>query len=88
MDVKNTGARDGAEVVQLYISDLYASIAPPVKRLRGFQKINLKAGETRTVRFNIAPKDLAFVGLENKYVTEPGTFKIHIAQLDKDFELK
>ncbi len=88
VDVTNTGSRDGAEVVQLYVSDLVASIAPPVKRLRGFQKQLLKAGETKTLQFNISPKDLAFVGIDNKFVTEPGTFKIAIGKLVKNFELK
>ncbi len=87
VQVTNTGAREGKEVVQLYVSDLFASIAPSVKRLRGFQKINLKAGETQTVTFNITFKDLAFVGIDNKWITEPGAFKALIGGLSVDFEL-
>ncbi len=87
VQVTNTGGRAGKEVVQLYVSDLYASITPSVKRLRGFQKIDLKAGETRTVTFKITPQDLAFVGLTNKWVVEPGTFKALVGGLSADFEL-
>jgi beta-glucosidase len=88
VQVTNTGGREGKEVVQLYVSDLFASIAPSVKRLRGFQKVNLKAGETQTVTFNISFRDLAFVGINNKWVTEPGAFKALVGGLTADFELK
>ncbi len=87
VQVSNTGAREGKEVVQLYVSDLFASIAPSVKRLRGFQKIDLKAGETQTVTFNLSFKELAFVGIDNKWVTEPGAFKALIGGLSANFEL-
>ncbi|MFN7118418.1 MAG: glycoside hydrolase family 3 N-terminal domain-containing protein [Saprospiraceae bacterium] len=79
--VTNTGKREGKEVVQLYISDKVASITPPVKRLRGFEKVNLKAGESKTVTFSISTKDLAFVGLDNQWVTEPGEFEVIIGGL-------
>lgn len=88
VQVKNIGARAGKEVVQLYVSDLYASIAPSVKRLRGFQKIDLAAGEIKTVTFKITFPDLAFVGIDNKWVTEPGAFKALVGGLSADFELK
>lgn len=84
----NTGKREGKEVVQLYISDKVASITPPVKRLRGFEKVNLKAGESKTVTFSIQAKDLAFVGLDNKWVTEPGEFEVMIGGLRDMFVLK
>ncbi len=80
VDVTNSGKREGKEAVLLYISDLVATgITPDVKRLRGFDKITLKPGETKTVSFTIKPDDLAFVNLDNKRITEPGEFKIQIA---------
>ncbi len=80
--VTNTGNREGKEVVQLYISDEIASLTPDVKRLRGFDKINLKAGESRQVTFKIPVKDLAFVNTNNKRVVEQGDFKIQVAGLN------
>ena len=87
VQVTNSGARAGQEAVQLYVSDLFASIAPSVRRLRGFQKITLQAGETQTVTFKITAADLAFVGVDNKWVTEPGDFKAMIGELSVDFKL-
>ena len=84
--VKNTGKREGKEVVQLYIADKVASIAPSVKRLRGFEKINIKAGESKTVEFSIQPKELAFVNTDNKWVTEPGEFEVQIGGMKKTFK--
>ncbi|UII28104.1 glycoside hydrolase family 3 C-terminal domain-containing protein [Fulvivirga maritima] len=72
--VKNTGKREGKVTIELYSSDLYASITPNNKRLKRFEKISLKPGEEKTVSFKIAPKDLAFVNAEGKKVTEPGDF--------------
>ncbi|MDX1939028.1 MAG: glycoside hydrolase family 3 N-terminal domain-containing protein [Saprospiraceae bacterium] len=86
--VTNNGNRDGKEVVQLYISDKIASITPPVKRLRGFEKIMLKAGESKTLTFSVSPKDLAFVGQENKWIIEPGEFEVNIGGLKGIFVLQ
>jgi len=83
VDVTNTGDREGKEVVQLYVNDLVASISPPVKKLRDFDKIDLKAGETKTVTFSISPDDLSFVGRDNKRITEPGEFNVQIGSLSK-----
>ncbi len=77
--VKNTGNREGKEVVQLFVSDLIASLTPDVKRLRGFEKIDLKPGESKTVTFKLPLKDLAFVNTDNKRTLEAGDFKILIA---------
>ncbi|MEO6638178.1 MAG: glycoside hydrolase family 3 N-terminal domain-containing protein [Ginsengibacter sp.] len=77
--VKNTGSREGKEVVQLFTSDLVASLTPDVKRLRGFEKVDLKAGESKTVTFRLPIKDLAFVNIDNKKTIEAGEFKIMIA---------
>jgi beta-glucosidase len=76
--VTNTGTRDGKEVAQLYIRDLVGSIARPVKELKGFQKLFLKAGESRTISFTISPNDLKFYNSDLKYVAEPGAFKLFI----------
>lgn len=78
VQVQNTGRRTGQEVVQLYVRDLYASIAPPNRRLRGFQKVTLQPGETKTVTFPIRVQDLAFIGLDDKPVVEPGDFEVVI----------
>ncbi|MDA9554823.1 glycoside hydrolase family 3 C-terminal domain-containing protein [Pelobium sp.] len=88
VDVTNTGSRQGKETVQLYLSDLYASITPDVKRLKGFDKIDLKPGETKTVRFTLTKNELAFVNQYNKKVVEPGDFEISIAQLKTKFSVK
>lgn len=85
--VTNSGDRSGAEVVQLYISDSVATIVPSVKRLRGFEKINLDAGASQTVSFTISPRDLAFVGRANKWITEPGDFRVRISDLNQGFVL-
>jgi len=88
VDVTNTSDRKGKEVVQLFISDLYASITPSVKRLRGFEKISLDAGETKTVTFSVRPRDIAFVNQQNKWMAEKGQFKVLIYQLKENFSLK
>ncbi len=83
--VKNTGARDGKHTVELYSRDMYASITPNMKRLRAFQKIDLEAGETKTVSFSINKDDLAFVNEQLKTITEPGDFKVMIGNLSAGF---
>ncbi|HNK30237.1 MAG TPA: fibronectin type III-like domain-contianing protein, partial [Ferruginibacter sp.] len=79
-----TGTRDGKETVQLYIRDLVGSITRPVKELKGFQKIALKAGESRTVTFSITPNDLKFYNGDLKYDWEPGEFSIMIGANSRD----
>ena len=76
--VTNAGKRDGAEVVQLYIRDLVGSITRPVKELKGFEKIFLKAGESKTVTFKITPELLRFYDYDLKQVAEPGDFDVMI----------
>ena len=85
VDVTNTGERDGKETVLLFTSELYASIAPDTRRLRAFNKIDLKAGETKTVTFKISPKDIAYVNDDGKTAAEPGEFKIQIANQTLNF---
>lgn len=79
--VANTGAREGKEVVQLYVRDLVASVDPPNRRLRGYQKIALAAGERRTVTFRLPIQDLAFIGRDDKPVVEPGDFDVLVGGL-------
>ena len=78
IEVTNTGTRDGAEVVQLYIRDVVGSITRPVKELRGFEKVFLKAGEKKTVIFTISAHTLSFYNADLKWVAEPGDFEIQI----------
>lgn len=86
VDVTNTGNLEGKEVVQLYSSDLYASLTPDVKRLRRFEKISLNPGETKTVTFTLKLQDLSFINLENKRVVEPGDFKFEIGSSSDNIE--
>ena len=85
VQVSNTGNKEGKEVVDLYLSDLYASISPDVKRLKGFEKINLMPGETKTVTFKLTKEELSFINADLKKVVEPGDFEIQIGDLKKTF---
>lgn len=80
----NAGKYDGKEVVQLYTRDLVGSITRPVKELKGFQKISLKAGESRQVSFTISENDLKFYNSDLKFVAEPGDFKLFIGTNSRD----
>ncbi len=77
--IKNTGSVEAVEIVQLYIRDLAASITRPVRELKGFQRLNLKPGESKTVKFELTKDDLAFPGQDMTMVTEPGQFHVWIA---------
>ena len=82
--VTNSGDKEGKEVVQLYIHDVVGSSTRPVKELKGFQKIELKAGETKTVTFKITPEDLKFYNYDLKYDWEAGDFEIMIGGNSRD----
>ena len=82
--VTNSGKMEGKEVVQLYIRDVVGSITRPVEELKGFQKIDLKAGESKTVTFKITPEDLKFYNGDLKYDWEPGEFTIMIGTNSED----
>ncbi|HOF99363.1 MAG: Periplasmic beta-glucosidase precursor [Bacteroidetes bacterium ADurb.BinA395] len=82
--VTNTGKTDGEEVVQCYIRDMVGSVTRPVKELKGFEKIFLKAGESKEVSFTITPDLLAFHRLDMTYGTEPGDFKLFIGGNSRD----
>ncbi len=87
VSVRNTGARAGAEVVQVYVSDHAASVTPPVKRLRRFAKVWLAPGESREVRFSLAPDELSFIGPDSRPRLEPGAFSVSVGGLKQEFEL-
>ena len=81
VDVKNTGSRVGKESVLLYSSDLVASIVPDNKRLRDFTKVELQAGETKTVTFTLPGKSMAFVGADGRWILEEGDFLLKVSGL-------
>ena len=78
IDLKNTGKREGKEVVQLYVSDVYSSVAMPVRQLRDFRKVALQAGETQTVRLSIPVSELTILNEKNEAIVEPGEFEIQV----------
>ena len=80
VDLKNTGNYEGQEVVQLYIRDLVGSVTRPVKELKGFEKVNLKKGETKTVSFEISSEDLKFYTIEMKNEAESGSFEVFVGE--------
>jgi len=81
VEVINTGDIAAKETVQLYLSDLVASVTPVVRQLKRFEKVDVPAGQTRTVRFELGWDDLAFIGRDNVPVVEPGQFKISVGEL-------
>ena len=86
-DLTNTGQREGAEIVQMYIRDVVSSVTRPVKELKGFQKVTLRPGESKTVTFEITPELLAFYDINMKYVVEPGDFTIMVGNSSRDEDL-
>ncbi|QTT80993.1 beta-glucosidase BglX [Pseudomonas chlororaphis] len=82
--LKNTGKRDGETVVQLYIQDVAGSMIRPIKELKDFQKVQLKAGEQKVIRFSISEDDLKFYNAQLKYAAEPGEFKVEIGLDSRD----
>lgn len=86
--VENTGGRDGVEICQLYINDLVSSVARPVKELKDFRRIALRAGERQTVRFTVTPDRLAFCGPDMKPVVEPGDFEVLVGGSSRDEDLQ
>ena len=88
VQLTNTGARGGHEVVQVYSRDLFASITPAVKRLRRFEKVYLLPGESKTVRFTLMPTDFSFVNADLVDVTEKGGFEVQVGKLRHSFEYK
>jgi beta-glucosidase len=86
--VKNSGGRAGKEVVQLYLNERFASVTPPLKRLKRFAKVLLQPGESRQVSFELASDDLSFISADNKRIVEPGVFDVRVGGLQQTFEWK
>lgn len=87
-DVTNTGKMDGTEIVQLYIRDEYGSVTRPVKELKGFQRVFLKAGETKRVEFAVTPDELKFYTARGVWEVEPGDFTILVGSSSADNDLQ
>jgi beta-glucosidase len=85
--VMNTGDRHGKDVVQLYLSDLFASVTPSVKELARFAKVDLAPGESTRLSFTLRADDFSFVGRDGSSVVEPGAFRVQVEELDASFEL-
>ncbi len=88
VQVTNGSERPGKETVQLYLSDVVASVTPPVKVLKRFEKVEVPAKGTKTVRFELRWEDLAFIGRDNKPVVEPGDFKIQVGKMSVSFRAR
>jgi beta-glucosidase len=88
VEVTNTGKRAGTEVVQMYIRDCISSVTRPVKELKGFQKVSLRPGESRTVALDITPESLAFYDIKMKFAVEPGDFEIMVGDSSRDTDLQ
>ncbi|MDB2658631.1 glycoside hydrolase family 3 C-terminal domain-containing protein [Flavobacteriaceae bacterium] len=87
-EITNTGEVDGEEIAQLYIRDNVSSVTRPVKELKGYQRVFLKAGETKKIKFTINSESLAFYDINMNYVVEPGTFTIMTGSSSNDKDLK
>lgn len=87
-EITNTGEVDGEEVAQLYIRDNVSSVTRPIKELKGYQRVFLKAGETKTVEFTLGAESLAFYDIDMNYVVEPGTFTIMTGSSSNNKDLK
>jgi len=86
--VRNTGARAGDEVVQLYIRDLLASVARPVMELKGFERVHLAPGEETVVTFTIGPEHLRMLDASMQWIVEPGAFRVMVGSSSKDIRLR
>jgi len=88
VEVTNTGKRQGDEVLQMYIRDCFSSVTRPVKELKGFQRVSLQPGQTRTVSFEITSELLSFYDVNMKHVVEPGEFEIMVGNSSRDGDLQ
>ncbi len=87
VDVENTGGREGTEIVQLYVNDVYSSVTTPLKELKAFQRVMLKPGEKRTVRLEVPYERLALVNRNMETVVEPGEFEVMVGGSSRDQDL-
>jgi beta-glucosidase len=89
VDIKNTGKREGDEVVQLYVHDVICSVKRPIKELRGFERISLNPGEAKTVTFSLPYEKLSFYDEKShQFIVEPGTFEVMVGSSSEDIRLK
>ena len=88
LDVKNTGERTGVEIVQLYIHEQYAPVSTPVKQLRGFERVALEPGETKTVTMKLTPEDLQLLDIDMHWRVVPGDFEIMVGKSSADIPLQ
>jgi beta-glucosidase len=88
LTVRNSGARAGHHAVDLFVSDLYASLSPAARRLRGFEKLYLDPGESRRIVFKLAEEDLSFVNTDLQRVAEPGEFRVQVGDLSANFRFE
>ncbi len=86
IELKNTGSREGEEVVQLYIRDRVAQVTRPIKELKGFQKVSLKAGESNTIRFELSEEDLKYYNHKLEYKADPGQFDVMLGGNSRDLK--
>jgi beta-glucosidase len=85
--VKNTGQREGDEVAQMYIHEKVTTVTTYEKQLRGFERVHLNPGETKTVNFTLTPDDLSIWNRDMHFVVEPGTFEVMIGASSEDIKL-
>lgn len=88
VSITNTGSRAGKEVVQLYVTDLYGSVSRPVRELKAFDKILLEPGEGREVTFELAGRELMFVGRDHTWIFEPGQFRFAVGDLWHELDIR
>lgn len=88
VDVKNMGSRAGVETAQLYVHEAFALVSTPVKQLRGFERVALERGETKTVTFALTPEDLQLLDQDMHWVVAPGDFEIMVGKSSDDIQLK
>jgi len=88
VEVKNTGKREGTEVVQLYIRDVVSTATRPVKELKAFKRVRLGPGESTTVAFDVTPEMLKFYDVNMKFVVEPGDFVLMVGNSSRDEDLR
>ncbi|MEN5132799.1 fibronectin type III-like domain-contianing protein [Elizabethkingia anophelis] len=86
--MKNTGGKAGSEVVQLYVKDLLATVSRPIIELKGFQKVYLKAGESKNIMIEVPVKELKFLDEKMIWVVEKGTYRIMVGNSSKNLPLK
>lgn len=87
-EIKNTGSRTGDEVVQLYVRDKVSSVVTPVKQLKGFSRVSIQPGETKTVSFRLTEEDLMILNQTDKWIAEAGDFEVMIGASSEDLRLK